>query len=524
MTAEPEHLGSGMYGCVVRPPPACRAGAGAGAGAAGAEAAGDGSDLAGRVAKLTPSIGDAAHELWIGNRVREVDPQSAYTLLPDPVWCEVDARDLGPDTCTSLVVDPARPVLYRLVMDYGGTVIADTLPTRDAVRAMRSCIMGLRDLAAYGICHRDLHSNNLLVTTSDAGEQTIRIIDFGLGIITENTDLLGDDLTLLMDVFEAWLQDGLRIWQTPPDERHVPEDMDPNAARREAKLWAFADEHPGEEPWFSAPAQEKLQTLMTTLHVPGAAHGVFNMLPQIWDDIWDDDITLARYAGLVTPLNWTGADPAPLEDMYMYVHQTIVNTNPLWSTARHADDLPPPIPSSQPVLQAWYNLVLEGSRGGNPFADNLLGAIALVQPYNLHPALLNATNFWQAMAWLAPIQVALGVLSSGDGSDPDMSKVSEEAVTDVITALQSFRRAHRSELRDEGAMTFSEWSDLLRTWSGLLPAPMTRVIREVLLELSGRPGPASARARPAAAKPGAKPGVKPGVKPGARLGAARPKP
>jgi hypothetical protein len=169
------------------------------------------------VAKLCWNKGDAAHELFIANRVRMVDPHSTFTLIPLPWMCEVPYDDIprickkgGTDGDTDADADadadtpvpvPTWPSVFRLVMRNGGRPLSkDRGADESSQVAVVTLIRGMQELAACGIAHNDLHENNILVDD----DRTLRIIDFGAAKLTSDERLLVLDLRNFLLAIRKW--------------------------------------------------------------------------------------------------------------------------------------------------------------------------------------------------------------------------------------------------------------------------------------------------------------------------------
>ena len=180
-------VGAGNHGCVVSRLWPCHEGIVKSAGK-------DPSARPGFLVKAVPCKGEAARELWIANRVRAVDPDSAFTLVPEAGWCQLEAM---PNECHDYS-SSWRP--FTLVMANGGVPILNTVPGKP--QAVATVLDGLAALAAAGIHHGDIYPDNVLV----GADGTIRLIDFALGrvIATPAANAFHTDLCDFAAVVQEW--------------------------------------------------------------------------------------------------------------------------------------------------------------------------------------------------------------------------------------------------------------------------------------------------------------------------------
>lgn len=340
----------------------------------------------GMVGKLTPELGAVAHELWMANRVRIVDPESRFTLVPEPGWCGVAEI---PEACDSVlalktVMQRRRgqtPTMYRLLMPYGGVELYKTPPSRDLFDGVRTMLKGLRKLLFAGVAHGDLHCSNLLV--DDAG--VVRIIDFGLGMMSLDPKVLGRDVRLCLMDLGLWASRGTSVLN---------------------RLELI-----------------KLEVLVKTMK-EFMEEDLFHLtwqLPKVWAAVWDNletsELFANRLRGGPTKMVRVERDrfiPRGQElNTLAEELQRLLNINDL--TVSIPDPGRPPIgrvsvDSADAVVRAWSDF-LAASIGDAPTTDDVLKAQTFIHPLLQTRATTDKRTFWLMMVFLVPVLVCLAVLS-----------------------------------------------------------------------------------------------------------------
>ena len=173
-----KQIGEGTYGCVFVPPLACKSGLKA---------------SKTMVGKLT-SKEDATREITIANRLRQLPLYSNYFLLPEPESCE--PLEKSKQKNTNLLSGKCSPVeegrikfkdTLQTFTPFGGkssvySVLIDTNfhPSRfDFFFFMKHILEAGASLAVAGVCHFDLHPNNILMDDKNVPH----ILDFGMSFI-----------------------------------------------------------------------------------------------------------------------------------------------------------------------------------------------------------------------------------------------------------------------------------------------------------------------------------------------------
>jgi hypothetical protein len=170
-----EHVGSGTYGCVVRPPLS--------------------TDAPGLVGKLTADEAKARAEARAAHLFASADADRAFGLYPlgDPV--EVSAAALAARAedvaaCPRNVADASA--LWELVLPAATTTMkaAKRVAERAAPRweayaahaaAAVPLVRGLAAYAAAGLVHTDIHEDNVALLGSAAAPRAYAFIDFAEG-------------------------------------------------------------------------------------------------------------------------------------------------------------------------------------------------------------------------------------------------------------------------------------------------------------------------------------------------------
>lgn len=350
------------------------------------------------VAKLVWNKGDAARELYMAARVRAVDPTSTFTLTPLPTLCRVRAADVPSASMFAFLRRRASSsdVVYRLVMRNGGATLFAVIASRASQGPVRVLLQGMRELAAAGICHGDLHDENLLADV----DGTIRIIDFGSGFITTDQEKLLQDLLAVLDVISEWYK--------------LPESTVPEGVVR--------------------------KTTMLGQLAPAVASNLefFPKAVDLWDAAWDDGVSLAHFATLVQTC-LVAVRPVPhtprqggrlLEAAYQdAVRYGVAGANAASILA----------PEAQAVLAAW-NALLDALLGGLRPSEDVTRVYSLLLSVSSDPK----ACFWHRVTVLVPLAAACAFVSVHADSSGYVPAGTLEAshpslVAGVVGALDAFR-------------------------------------------------------------------------------------
>jgi len=173
-----KQIGEGTYGCAFVPPLACKSGL----------------VVPGKMVGKITSKHDAKREIFIANRLRQLPLYANYFLLPEPESCqpleEGKQKDANFVSGTCGPIEEGRISFKNTVQTFtpfGGkstlfTSLGETNfhPSRfDFFSFMRHMLEGGASLAVAGVCHFDLHPNNVLM--DDKGVP--HILDFGMAFI-----------------------------------------------------------------------------------------------------------------------------------------------------------------------------------------------------------------------------------------------------------------------------------------------------------------------------------------------------
>jgi serine/threonine protein kinase len=174
-------LGQGTYGCVFSPPLLCASKTGSQKRAVG---------------KLTVKE-DADKEIAVANKLRQMPLVSNYFILPYPESCIPKEKQAQTEKELDLCVPTTRQNDHRLEWQdakqifepYGGNQSfysilnsTDLHPSRfDFYSFMRHLLEAGSLLVKAGVCHFDLHPNNLLVDEKGV----VRILDLGQAFLSK---------------------------------------------------------------------------------------------------------------------------------------------------------------------------------------------------------------------------------------------------------------------------------------------------------------------------------------------------
>ena len=173
-------IGEGTYGCVFVPPLICKSGLKVS------------NTMVGKIA----SKEDARREINIANRLRQLPLYSNYFLLPEPESCEPLGKSKQKNT--NLLSNKCSPIqegrikfkdTLQTFTPFGGkssvyNVLTDTNfhPSRfDFFFFMKHILEAGSSLAVAGVCHFDLHPNNILMDDKNVPH----ILDFGMSFINK---------------------------------------------------------------------------------------------------------------------------------------------------------------------------------------------------------------------------------------------------------------------------------------------------------------------------------------------------
>lgn len=134
--------------------------------------------------KLYPSAGEYQRESAVVRRVREVDPDSQWTVVPHR-WCALPTRLLRGAPCGNLAKlgdeDRVPVAVMRNAGDSLYLVLKRRSPALAEIRTMAGDVAaGLRALHRGGVWHLDVKPENIC-----PGARA-RLIDFGLGAVAED--------------------------------------------------------------------------------------------------------------------------------------------------------------------------------------------------------------------------------------------------------------------------------------------------------------------------------------------------
>ena len=166
-------VGSGAFGCVVRPPLPCAV-----------EPHLSRTDV-NLVAKLVPTKQGALRELMIAAVVRSVDPTGAATSVPLPVLCLVRDPKHFTALCEGSSNVNKHEDAWQMVMPHAGNRTLSRLPdfvksSAAFLEAMWRVVPMLGRLAYAGVEHGDLHAGNVMVQSTALGKYVVRVIDFSI--------------------------------------------------------------------------------------------------------------------------------------------------------------------------------------------------------------------------------------------------------------------------------------------------------------------------------------------------------
>ncbi len=409
-------LGSGITGCVVRPPPKCRHSPSRDP----RDTTRDpdlGPDL---IAKLAVDEGAVAHELWMAARVRHLDPSSKWTVVPQPGWCEVDL----PEKCLTRDISgmTGETNALRTVMSDGGKTLFHTLDMDigldEYVVAVEYLLQGLRHLLLNGIVHGDLHGNNMVFSSvvdadglgpglgSGSGvmrRQRLRIIDFGKGCVSTDVALLGTDVRVFLGTVIEWA-----------------------TLRKSVKV----DEYSKYATSTARFSSTKNRLLQSYLEKENDASLLIPRLPEIWSAFWQQSVTPHQFRlwhlfGIpVTAVVLPRAAPdefhyAPHIRAQQDLHSLLQSVQGVLglnmkvlsrsvSFPDYSDEAKAVVRSYRAMLQ---DVLDEGVESWQT-EDDVLLALAYMDPANGTLG-RTAPHFWYTMVYIVPLVLGIAILPYG---------------------------------------------------------------------------------------------------------------
>jgi len=177
-------LGSGEYGCVIRPPVPCNPAKTEYADSASLDARPHVSKL---FLKKGPGYTDKANEEFGAYQlIKERDPRGAFTVGIDAFCTPQFSPEYDERTIKSIC--NARPMFFgrQLVYEYGGTNLLmllkeNTVPFYTILESLTSIVNGLVVLSQEpALVHMDIKPENIVLNTDPGMPPTAKLIDFGL--------------------------------------------------------------------------------------------------------------------------------------------------------------------------------------------------------------------------------------------------------------------------------------------------------------------------------------------------------
>ncbi len=107
------------------------------------------------------------------------------------------------------------------------------IPVEQAVRYTVEALRGLRKVHAAGIVHRDLKPENLFLHTGDDDQLHVKIVDFGLSKLMDQSELAGPDFATSARLTQAGAVVGTPLYMSPEQVEAVVE------IDQRADIWAM---------------------------------------------------------------------------------------------------------------------------------------------------------------------------------------------------------------------------------------------------------------------------------------------